>query len=151
MGYAEGRKVITEAINKIKASPSANDAFVTSLQSDLGTCLTGLRDRSQYVSMGKGYMRQNVKCHKKKRAANFQRSYASQNHYQTKSRSARYEDFSRADSDDSDEEDNINLDPRRARRQRNATAECFSNSHATADRSSSTTAADHPSYATAAN
>jgi len=118
--YAEGRKVITEAINKIKASPSANDAFVTSLQSDLGTCLTGLRDRSQYVSMGKGYMRQNVKCHKKKRAANFQRSYASQNHYQTKSRSARYEDFSRADSDDSDEEDNINLDPRRARRQRKA-------------------------------
>merc|ERR1711879_794276 len=73
-----------------------------------------------YVSMGKGYMRQNVKCHKKKRAANFQRSYASQNHYQTKSRSARYEDFSRADSDDSDEEDNINLDPRRARRQRKA-------------------------------
>lgn len=104
--YAEGRKVISHTLELIKNSPSANEGFVASLQGDLQTSLSGLRDRNQYMSMGKGYMKQNARCHKKKRAANFNKHYASQSHYQTKSRSAQVAIWSKDDSDDSDDEDN---------------------------------------------
>jgi len=107
--FAEGRKIITNTLDSIKESPSANESFVSSLQGDLRTSFAGMRDRTQYMSIGKGYMKQNVRCHKKKRAANFSRSYASQSHYQTSSRSRQYERFSKADSDDSDDEETPTL------------------------------------------
>merc|ERR1719461_1260189 len=110
---AEGRAIINAALQKLQSSPSAETKMISALIQDLKTCLEGLQDKRQYRAVGKGYMMQNVRCHRKKRAANFRSStYRSQAVYQTESRSMRQQEFSIKDDSDSDDDDDFAV-PRR--------------------------------------
>jgi len=119
---AEGREIINAALKQLQSSPSAETKLIAALIKDLKTCLEGLQDRRQYRAVGKGYMMQNVRCHRKKRAANFRSStYQSQAVYQTNSRSIKQQEFSIKDDSDSDDDDDLVLPNRsNARRPRPA-------------------------------
>merc|ERR1719204_2649062 len=117
---AEGREIINAALKKLQSSPSAETTMISALIQDLKTCLEGLQDKRQYRAVGKGYMMQNVRCHRKKRAANFRSStYRSQAVCQTESRSMRHAEFSVKDDSDSDDDDDlvppVRLNARRAK------------------------------------
>jgi len=117
--FAEGRTIINSGLQLLQNSPSASTPFISSMMDDMRTCLSGLQDRTAYRTSGKGYMSQNVRCHRKKRNAKSSSSrYRSQNTYATSSRSKRHEEFSiRHDQDSDDEED---YKQQRMQRQRKA-------------------------------
>lgn len=116
--FAEGRTIINSGLQLLQNSPSASTPFISSMMDDMRTCLSGLQDRTAYRTSGKGYMSQNVRCHRKKRNAKTSSSrYKSQNTYATSSRSKRHEQFSiRHDQDSDDEDDDLSKTSRTRQR-----------------------------------
>jgi len=118
--FAEGRTIINSGLQLLQNSPSASTPFISSMMDDMRTCLSGLQDRTAYRTSGKGYMSQNVRCHRKKRNAKTSSSrYKSQNTYATSSRSKRHEQFSiRHDQDSDDEDDDLSKTSRQSRQRK---------------------------------
>jgi len=117
--FAEGRTIINSGLQLLQNSPSASTPFISSMMDDMRTCLSGLQDRTAYRTSGKGYMSQNVRCHRKKRNATSSSRYRSQNTYATSSRSKRNEQFSiRHDQDSDDEDEDLSKLSRKSRQRK---------------------------------
>jgi len=98
----QGREVVRAAIKKLEASFSAKDSQTEGLIKDLNNALESLRDRHQYIEVGKKYMKQNQMCWAQERAANFDSlNYETQAIYNTSAKAEALDMFERQDSLDS--------------------------------------------------
>jgi len=71
-----GRKIVNDAIEKLKSSPTAKDEYIQSLLKDLEDCLCTLKDKTSYTSRGTHQMASYFSSHSNQRANNSVQSYS---------------------------------------------------------------------------
>jgi len=71
-----GRKVVNDALEKLKSSPTAQDEYIQSLIKDLEDCLSTLKDKTSYSSRGTYQMASYFSSHSYQRANHSVQSYS---------------------------------------------------------------------------
>jgi hypothetical protein len=86
-----GRKLLLDAINSIRESVSAKDAFCQGLLTDLAKCQEKLKDKTTYMNEGQMMLNNNYAAHYMQRSSNV--AMPSQAAYQTPSRGIQQMNF----------------------------------------------------------
>jgi hypothetical protein len=122
----KAREVLSEAIGKIEKSKTASVPKCKGLLGDLKTAKNELRDKRQYRSQGRKYVRQNVSCYAQQRSCQSNRDnrYQYQSNFMNRTKTVMttsWEARDNLDSDSDDEDHQRNMRKRRPKIKRSNT------------------------------
>ena len=77
----DARKLLTQSVQSIRASPSSAESFSVNLVKDMQTILGNMQSTHQYHSVGAKMMSMNMQCHQVQRSSHSSQ-WASQGAYE---------------------------------------------------------------------